>query len=295
MKPGEKTTLPISISIVTPSYNQESFIETTIRSVIDQHYPKLEYIVADGSSDGSPDIIHQYSGSITRVITGEDQGFGQALNNGLNQSTGEIMAWINSDDFYLPGAFATVSQVFADCPDVDWIAGASLITNKAGNPISINAPPGFSKALFFSGRYLGSHPGWGGRWIPQESVFWRRSLWEKAGARFMTERRQYGDFELWSRFWRNSELHVLPIPLAAYRCHPNTYTATAGTRWASTEPCTELIEASKLGNYRPWQMRWRSRLCRASNALAPYLGEPAKALRFDQQLDKWRAETIYVM
>jgi glycosyltransferase involved in cell wall biosynthesis len=285
---------PISLSVVTPCYNQEEFLETALRSVLDQSCPNLEYIVIDdGSTDRSGEIIRRYEEKITKVIRGSNRGFGEALNTGLAQCTGELMAWINSDDFYLPGAFATVARVFSDCPEVDWIAGSSLITDQEGNPTSINAPPGFSKSLFFSGRYLGTHPGWGGRWIPQESVFWRRSLWEKAGAKFLTDRRQYGDFELWSRFWQYSELHILPVPLAAYRCHPETYTARQGKQ--SVEPCTQIIEASGLGKYRPWEMRWRSRLYRMSKRLEKTFGEPARVLHFNQQLNKWRPETTYVM
>jgi glycosyltransferase involved in cell wall biosynthesis len=285
---------PISLGIVTPCYNQEDFLETAIRSILDQRYPNLEYIVIDdGSTDRSGEIIQRYEEKLAKVVRGPNRGFGEALNTGLAQCTGEIMAWINADDFYLPNAFVTVAKVFNDCPDVDWIAGASLITNRAGSPVAINAPPGFAKSLFFSGRYLGSHPGWGGRWIPQESVFWRRSLWEKTGARFLTERKQYGDFELWSRFWRFAELHTLPAPLAAYRCHPDTYTVQRGKD--SVPGCTRIIEASGLQKYQPWEMRWRSRICRASNRIARYVGEPAKVLQFDQERDKWRAETIYVM
>jgi hypothetical protein len=279
-----------SLSIVTPSYNQEKFVETTLRSVLDQDYPHLEYIVIDDSTDRSPAIIRRYEPR-ARLISGPKRGFGEALNVALRLCTGDLMAWINADDFYLPGAFQTVAQVFSDCPEVEWVAGASLICSPEGRPFTINAPPGFNKALFFSGRYLGGHPAWNGRWVPQESVFWRRSLWEKAGSRFCNER--FGDFELWSRFWSHADLHVLPVPLAVYRCHPDTYTATQGHK--STEPCTKIIEASGLGKYRPWQIRWRNMLCRLGDRVARRLGEPAKCLEFDLEANHWRVVTRYVM
>jgi glycosyltransferase involved in cell wall biosynthesis len=283
-----------SLSIVTPCYNQVEFVATTIQSVASQNYPALEYIVVDdGSTDGSAEVLQQNKQSISRIITQPNRGFGETLNTALNQTTGEIMAWINSDDYYLPGAFAAVSRVFADCPEVNWIVGASLIAYRDGNPRSIHAPKGFAKSLFFSGRYLGGHPGWSGEWIPQESVFWRRSLWEAAGARFLPERKQYGDFELWSRFWGHGDLHVLPVPLAVYRYHAEAYTAQKGD--SSTEPCRKIIETTGLGNYRPWQMHWQGRLCRVSNLITRYFGEPAKVLRFDQSANKWKPETIYVM
>jgi glycosyltransferase involved in cell wall biosynthesis len=283
-----------SFSIVTPCYNQVDFVAATLQSVAQQNYPSLEYIVVDdGSTDGTSAVLRENEQSISRLITHPNQGFGQTLHDALNLCTGEVMAWINSDDCYLPGAFAAVAKAFTDCPEVDWLVGASLITYRDGSPVAINAPAGFAKSLFFSGRYLGGHPGWSGAWIPQESVFWRRSLWEKAGARFLLERKQYGDFELWSRFWRHSELNLLPIPLAAYRHHADTYTTLKGN--TSTEPCTEIIEASGLGKYRPWEMQWRSRLCRTSASLARRLGEPARVLRFDQSENKWKQTTVYVM
>ena len=288
------TTAPLSFSIVTPCYNQAEFVATAIQSVAIQNYPALEYIVVDdGSTDGTAKILRENEHSISRIMTQPNRGFGETLSNALNQCTGEVMAWINSDDYYFPGAFAAVSRAFADCPEVNWIVGASLIAYREGIPASIHAPPGFAKSLFFSGRYLGGHSGWNGEWIPQESVFWRRSLWKQAGARFLPERRQYGDFELWSRFWRHSDLHVLPVPLAVYRYHVDSYTAEKGH--TSCEPCTKIIEASGLGKYRPWQMHWRSKLCRASNSITRYLGEPARVLRFDQIASKWKSATIYVM
>jgi hypothetical protein len=281
-------------SIVTPSYNQESFIEKTLQSVIDQHYPNLEYIVVeDGSTDRSLEVISKYESSLTHLITGPNQGFGAAVNTGLQLCTGEIMAWINSDDFYLPGAFETVARVFADCPEVDWIVGASLLADQKGKPFGINSYPGFGKGLFFSGRYLGGHAAWGGRWIPQESVFWRRSLWQKAGARFCTERLQYGDFELWSRFWQFADLHAVPVPLAVYRCHPQTYTARIGNQ--SVAPCTKIIEDTKLGRYSPLSIRVRDVACRLGNRVAHVLGEPAKAVEFDRERDRWQVVTRFVM
>jgi glycosyltransferase involved in cell wall biosynthesis len=283
-----------SFSIVTPVYNQVEFVATTIQSVVSQNYPALEYIVIDdGSTDGSAEILQEYKQSISQIITQPNAGFGETLNKGLNLTTGEIMAWINSDDYYLPGAFAAVSRAFMDCPEVDWIVGASLICYREGIPASINAAKGFAKSLFFSGRYLGGHPAWSGDYVPQECVFWRRSLWEKAGARFLTERRQYGDFELWSRFWPHADLHVLPVPIAVFRYHTESFTAQRGH--TSTEPCTKIIEATGLGKYRPWQIHWRDRLCRMSNALKQRLGEPAKVLLYDQLASKWKSETIYVM
>ena len=95
-------TTQLKISIVTPSFNQAQFLEYTLKSVIDQNYPNLEYFVIDGgSSDSSIDIIKKYSDRITNWVSEKDKGHGNAINKGFQESTGEIMAWINSDDLYL--------------------------------------------------------------------------------------------------------------------------------------------------------------------------------------------------
>ncbi|MEW6303165.1 MAG: glycosyltransferase family 2 protein [Verrucomicrobiota bacterium] len=282
------------ISIVTPSFNQAAFLEETIRSVLLQEHPPFEYIVMDGGSrDGSADTIKKYARHLKHWASEPDGGQGDAIDRGMRQVTGDIMAYINSDDFYLPGAFATVARAFADCPEVDWIVGASLLCDERGRAFGINSSPGYSKALFFSGRYLGGHAAWNGKWIPQESVFWRRSLWERAGAKFLCERLQHGDFELWSRFWHYADLHVLPVPLAAYRCHPETYTATRGNQ--ALEPCTRIIESSGLGEFSPGEIRLRDLLCRMGARLLNRFGEPARCLEYDSQASRWRAITRHVM
>src|SRR5690242_3069828 len=108
------------ISIVTPSFNQGKFIEATILSVLDQNYPNLEYIVIDGgSTDETVDIIRRYEGRITYWESEGDRGQVHAINKGIERSTGDIFGFINSDDLYLPGTFATVAQYFQDHPNAE--------------------------------------------------------------------------------------------------------------------------------------------------------------------------------
>jgi glycosyltransferase involved in cell wall biosynthesis len=281
------------ISIVTPSYNQAAFVEATLRSVLDQGYPNLEYLVMeDGSTDGSPAIIGQYRDRLAQYVAEPNRGFGAVLNDGLHRTTGEIMAWLNSDDLYLPYTLSTVARIFRDCPEVDWITGLSLLCDQAGNFVRIVSPEGFSRRLFFSGRYLGGHPAWSGRWIPQESVFWRRSLWEKSGAHFLTERLQYGDFELWSRFWKHADLHVVPLPLGVYREHAATYTSTRGTK--SIEPCTRLLAAAGEETLSLSAIRRRELLSRLGTRALQKFGQPAKAVKCEPATGRWRSETVYV-
>lgn len=112
------------ISIVTPSYNQAEFLERTIFSVLNQNYPKLEYIIIDGgSTDGSVEIIKKYDKYLTFWVSEKDNGQADAIRKGFARATGEILAWINSDDTYLPGTFLKVAKAFIKNPKVDLIFG----------------------------------------------------------------------------------------------------------------------------------------------------------------------------
>ncbi len=117
------------ISIVTPSFNQAAFIEETMRSVLLQSYPNLEYIVVDGgSTDGSVEIIRQYEKWLTHWVSEPDRGQAHAINKGFARATGEIVAWINSDDYYLPDAFARVAEAFKKKPSVGWVFGLLVVS-----------------------------------------------------------------------------------------------------------------------------------------------------------------------
>ena len=109
------------ITVVTPSFNQARYLDRTIRSVLDQGYPNLEYMVLDaGSTDGSLDIIKRYSDRLDYWRSGPDNGQSAAVNEGWQRASGEVMAWLNSDDFYLPGALDFVGNHFRVHPE-DWV------------------------------------------------------------------------------------------------------------------------------------------------------------------------------
>jgi glycosyltransferase involved in cell wall biosynthesis len=198
------------ISIVTPSFNQDRFIEETIKSVLDQNYSNLEYVIIDGdSADNSVDIIKKYEKKLHYWISEKDGGHAQALNKGFAQTSGEIMAWINSDDKYTPWAFQVVSEIFSTFPHVMWIVGFTSTWNSAGAMTTAKRCP---KNIydFLLGNYA---------WIQQESVFWRRELWEKAGSYINQYYKFMVDGELWTRFFLHAELYSVDCILSGYRIH----------------------------------------------------------------------------
>jgi GT2 family glycosyltransferase len=121
------------VSIITPSYNQAKYLEQTIRSVLDQDYPHIEYIVVDGAStDGSVEIIKKYADKLAYWASEKDKGQADAINKGFARATGEIIAWLNSDDYYLPGTIRAAVKVFEENPDVVLVYGNMLAVDEHG-------------------------------------------------------------------------------------------------------------------------------------------------------------------
>lgn len=209
------------ITIVTPNYNQAPFLEATLCSVLGQSYPNLEYIVVDGSStDGSADIIRKYERWLAYWISEPDNGQYDAINKGFRHATGEVMAWLNSDDLYFPWTLHTVGEIFAQIPQVRWLTTASQgRVDVLGRVIGIETTRGHARTRFFRGENL-SGRGAFTHWIQQESTFWRRDLWEQVGARLDDSLQYAGDFDLWARFWRSADLVSTVTPLGAFRIRP---------------------------------------------------------------------------
>ncbi len=236
------STLP-KISIVTVNYNGAQFLEEAILSVLNQNYPHLEYIIIDGgSTDGSVEIIKKYEDRLAYWVSEKDEGQYHAVQKGFEKSTGEIMAWINSDDLYVPNAFFAVVDIFNTFSKVDWLMGIPREYTKQGSMMSrISLPWGrWSKHRYYCFDF---------QFIQQESSFWKRSLWEKAGSRMNPDYLYAGDMELWSRFFRHARLYTTVATFAGFR-YNGTHQRSIQFRKAYLEECVRVIQ-SELRTFSP--------------------------------------------
>lgn len=199
------------ISVVTPSLNQAEFLEQTIRSVLLQGYPNLEYVVIDGgSTDGSLAVIEKYASHLTHWESRPDRGQGHAINKGFRLSTGEILCWLNSDDFYLPGTLQAVAESLAGGTDAHAVVGHSMAVYADGSPPrrSVGRFEGLERLLQF----------WKGYYMHQPSIFWRREVFEKVG--YLDESQYYIiDFDYWVRIARHFEFKNIDRVLSCATRH----------------------------------------------------------------------------
>lgn len=201
------------ISIVTPSYNQAEFLERTILSVLNQNYPNLEYIIIDGgSTDGSVEIIKKYEKYLSYWVSEPDRGQSDAINKGFTRSTGEILAYLNSDDTYLPNALHSVVIFFKKYPKADMLYGrCNVIDGKEKIFQEIKTVP-FNPLDYAYGLFT----------VPQPATFWRKDIFRKVGA-LSVENHTCMDYELWINFAKNRAniVHISRF-LANFRLHPQS-------------------------------------------------------------------------
>ena len=198
------------ISIVTPSYNQEEFIEKTILSVLNQNYPNLEYIIIDGgSTDRSVEIIKKYEKYLAYWVSEKDEGQSDAINKGFKKSSGEILAWLNSDDLYLPNTLFKIRNAFEKDNRIKFIYGHSILIDANNNIIRViyTVPQTYFSYIHDSGGN-----------VFQGSVFWRREIFFKYG--MLDKNLEYAmEYELFDKFFKNEKGCFLDDILAAYRLH----------------------------------------------------------------------------
>ena len=195
---------------MTPCFNHEEFIAETIESVVSQGYPNLEYIVInDGSTDNSEKEILNFSKYITKYEYWEGNRSSPvwALNRAFNYASGEIFGWISSDDILLRNSLFTVAKVFSDLEEVDWFTGLASTLNYRSELVNSKLRPK-NKIDFLVDNW---------KIIQQESTFFRKSLWNKAGGRFNEDYLQAFDTELWTRFFLHAKHFNLNCPIGAFR------------------------------------------------------------------------------
>lgn len=200
------------ISIITPSFNQGQYLEETITSVLDQNYPALEYIIIDGgSTDSSQDIIKKYENRLSYSIIEKDTGQSNAINKGFRRATGDIIAWLNSDDMYFPDTLHTVASIFKNNPEVDLIYGDVEQFYENGRT-EYYAVKDFEPLDFLS-RVS----------IHQPSVFWRREILNEIG--LLDETLHYlMDYDLWMRIFFNYKTLKVNKLLSRFRIHHQSKT-----------------------------------------------------------------------
>jgi glycosyltransferase involved in cell wall biosynthesis len=228
------------VSIITPSYNQASFLEETICSVLEQDYANLEYIIVDGGSkDGSVEIIRRYESQLAWWVSETDQGQTDALNKGFGKASGDILAWLNSDDTYLPGAISGAVEYLMSHPEAGLVYGDANLVDENGTVI---------------GRFPARQTDYqrlmrGSVHIPQQAAFFRSSLWQQVGP--LDPSFYFAmDYDLWVRLAKVSALHYYPQLWANFRLHGE------GKSIASDERCyPEMLRV-----HRREGGRWLSRL-----------------------------------
>ena len=197
------------VSIVTPSYNQAAFLEQTMLSVLEQDYPRIEYIVIDGgSTDNSVEIIKKYADRLTYWVSEKDSGQAEAINKGFVRAKGEILAWLNSDDYYMLNTVSVAVRCFEQNPDVVMVYGDMLAVDGDGNTINLLKYKQLSLEDLLCFQIIG-----------QPSVFFRRSALEKAGMLEPTFHFML-DHQLWIRLAQQGGILHIPQTWSAARYHP---------------------------------------------------------------------------
>ncbi|MEI6532176.1 MAG: glycosyltransferase family 2 protein, partial [Chlamydiota bacterium] len=198
------------ISLVSPSLGQGMYIERTILSVLAQAYSKLEYIIQDGgSSDLTKEIVSSYTSIVTGFESAKDQGQSHAINIAFKKSTGDIMGWLNSDDMLAPGALDLVAHCFEKNPNIDVVYGNRIIIDSEDRIIGKWILPEHDNDVLLWADF-----------IPQETMFWRRELWEKCGARIDEDFQFAMDWELILRFREaGARFKRIPAFLGYFRVH----------------------------------------------------------------------------
>jgi glycosyltransferase involved in cell wall biosynthesis len=271
--------LPL-VSIVTPSFNQAPFLEQTIRSVLEQDYPRIEYMIVDGgSTDGSVDIIKKYADRFSWWISEKDSGQAEAINKGLRRARGEIVAWLNSDDVYLPGALSAAVQAFEQKPQAGLVYGNAYSMDGAGRVFNA-----MKAAQWDVNDLLSFHI------LSQPAVFMRRVILERAEYLDQTYQLLL-DHHLWIKMAALAPMVHVPATWAAARVHAEAKNSKRAAmfgeeafrilEWAETQPM--LAEWINHNRKQVWAGAYRLNGFYLTDS-----GNPSAALR-----SYWKSFVLY--
>lgn len=196
-------------SIVMPSFNTAAYLRETIDSVLSQDYPDVEFIVTDGgSTDGTIEILQSY-GERIKWVSEPDNGQCDAINKGFAMATGDLHYWANADDPLLPGALSHVATLLTRLDEPQWAVGAASLINGTGKQFAVRGVDRVDDTTFLL---------WALKWIPTQTVFWNRKMWEAAGP-FDEDLHYVMDLGLWERMHRAAPCQITDKVLARYRLH----------------------------------------------------------------------------
>jgi glycosyltransferase involved in cell wall biosynthesis len=216
---AQDSALPL-VSIITPCYNHVRYLDETIQSVLGQDYPNLEYLIVDGgSTDGSVEVIQRYAERLAWWVSETDRGQTEAINKGFARASGDILAWLNSDDNYLPGAVAEAVAILQAHPDIGMVYGDANLIDEQGRVIG-RFPARQTDYRRLRRGYV--H-------IPQQTAFFRADLWRKVGPLDPTFYFAM-DYDLWVRLAKQAPLHYQPRLWANFRLHGSAKTVVADDR-----------------------------------------------------------------
>jgi len=248
------------ISLVTPSLNQRRYIGETIESVLSQDYPDLEYRIQDGgSTDGTLDVLRRYAARVP-TVSETDRGQADAINRGLRRVSGEVLGYLNSDDFLLPGALRAVAEVFATAPETVLVFGRARYVDEAGRPVGghVTRPDAFTRlaqACF----------------VAQPATFWRRQVWLEVGELDETLHHAM-DYDYWLRVaarYGPGRVRYLDRELAAVRLHADAKSVRA---WSGALEEILAVVRRRTGFVSLWWLvaKWDSRLDGRHQATMPH-------------------------
>ncbi|HEX9012969.1 MAG TPA: glycosyltransferase family 2 protein [Anaerolineaceae bacterium] len=253
--PDLAASLP-KVSIITPSFRQGKYLEASIRSVLEQNYPNLEYIIVDGgSTDESVDIIKKYQDRLAWWVSEKDRGHADALNKGFAHATGEILAWLNSDDTYFPGAVADAVAALQSSPRAGMVYGDADLIDDAGRTIGRFA----SRQTDYRRLLRGSVH------IPQATTFFRADLWRQVGPLDLSLFFSF-DYDLWVKLAKVSDLLYVPHRWANFRIHSQGKTVVNDDQ---CYPDMLRVHAREVGGWLSW-LRLRSYARKAFYSWLPW-------------------------